>query len=88
MLLGCSPALLFLPTFHKMEPGFVRGCHAPVVRRQGTAEASDRAPACFNIAGEKMGCSGTLGHQIERRTDRETCAVFFHVLCDLGISVT
>ena len=59
----------------------VRGCHAPVFVRQGTAEARHRAPT-YRERWVKNDGSGTLGLFGDQRSPRQSGCVF-SIDCDL-----
>ena len=56
----CASRLYFLLHFHNRSFESVRGCHAPVLGRQGTAEMRRRAPT-YRERWVKNDDSGTLG---------------------------
>ena len=53
----------------------IRGCHAPVLVRQGTAEARHRAPT-YRERWVKNDGSGTLGFFGDQRSPRHSGCVF------------
>lgn len=53
----------------------IRGCHAPVLERQGTAEARHRAPT-YRERWVKNDGSGTLGYFGEQRSPGNWAAFF------------
>ena len=59
--LGCSPVVLFSPTFSQQEPGsWFMDVMPPFFERQGTAEVRHRAPT-YRRRWVKNDGSGTLG---------------------------
>ena len=62
----CASRLYFLLHFHNRSFESVRGCHAPVLGRQGTAEMRRRAPT-YRERWVKNDDSGTLGFFSEKQ---------------------
>ena len=67
----CASRLYFLLHFHNRSFESVRGCHAPVLGRQGTAEMRRRAPT-YRERWVKNDDSGTLGFLFFSKSKRSS----------------
>ena len=84
-VLGCAPVVcIFSYIYITGARMLIRGCHAPVLVRQGTAEARHRAPT-YRERWVKNDGSGTLGFFGDQRSPRHSGCVFVWMTDFVGI---